>query len=94
MWVKKQQLEPSMEQLIGLGLGKEYNRAVFCQPACLFVCFLTCLFNLYVEQIMKSAGLDELQEGIKIGRRNINNLRYANDNTLMAESKKKLKRAS
>ena len=43
---------------------------------------------------MKSAGLDELQEGIKIGRRNINNLRYANDNTLMAESKKKLKRAS
>ena len=44
------------------------------------------LFNLYAEQIMRNARLDELQTGIKIGGRNINNLRYANDTTLMAES--------
>ena len=46
------------------------------------------LFNLYAEYIMKNAGLDEAQAGIKIPRRNINNLRYADDTTLMAESKK------
>ena len=50
-----------------------------------------CLFNLHTEYIMKNAGLDEAQAGIKIARGNINNLRYADDNTLMAESKKKLK---
>ena len=44
------------------------------------------LFNLCVEHIMRNAELDEVQAGIKIGRRNINNLRYANDTTLMAES--------
>ena len=48
------------------------------------------LFNLYAEPIMRNAGLDELQVGIKTGRRNINNLRYADDTTLMAESKEKL----
>ena len=48
---------------------------------------LSCLFNLYAEYIMRNAGLDEAQSGIKIARRNINNLRYADDTTLMAESK-------
>ena len=46
-----------------------------------------CLFNLYVEYIMRNAGLDESQAGIKIARRNINNLRYAGDTSLMAEVK-------
>ena len=50
-----------------------------------------CLFNLYAEYIMRNAGLDETQAGIKIGRRNINNLRYANDTTRMAESEEELK---
>ena len=51
---------------------------------------LPCLFNLYAEYIMKNTGLDELQAGIKIAGRNINNLRYADDTTLMAESKEEL----
>ena len=46
----------------------------------------SCLFNLYAEYIMRNPGLDEVQAGIKISRRNINNLRYADDTTLMAES--------
>ena len=50
-----------------------------------------CLFNLYAEYIMRNAGLDEAQAGIKIVGRNINNLRYADDPTLMAESKEELK---
>ena len=50
-----------------------------------------CLFNLYAEYIMWNARLDELQAEIKIDRRNINNLRYADDTTFMAESKEKLK---
>ena len=55
-------------------------------------CILSpCLFNLYAEYIMRNARLDEAQAGIKIARRNINNLRYANDTTLMAESKEELK---
>ena len=55
-------------------------------------CLLSpCLFNLYGEHIMRNAGLDELQVGIKIGGRNINNLRYTDDTTLMAESKEELK---
>ena len=55
-------------------------------------CILSpCLFNLYAEYIMRNAGLDEAQAGIKITRRNINNLRYADDTTLMAESKDKPK---
>ena len=49
-----------------------------------------CMFNLYAEHIMRHAGLDELQAGIKTGGRNINNLRYADDTTLMAESKEEL----
>ena len=52
---------------------------------------LPCLFNLYAEYIMQNAGLDEAQAGIKIARRNINSLRYADDITLMTESKEDLK---
>ena len=55
-------------------------------------CILSpCLFNLYAEYIMRSAGLEETQAGIKIAGRNINNLRYADDTTLMAESEEELK---
>ena len=55
-------------------------------------CILSpCLFNLYAEHIIRNAGLEEAQAGIKIARRNINNLRYADDTTLMAESKEELK---
>ena len=67
-----------MEQQTGSKLGKE--------------CTLSpCLFNLYVEYIMRNAGLDETQTGIKTAGRNINNLRYADNTTLMAESKEELK---
>ena len=52
---------------------------------------LACLFNLYVDYIMRNVRLDELQAGIKIARRNINNLRFADGTILMAESKEKLK---
>ena len=48
---------------------------------------MDCIFNLYAEYIMRNAGLDEAQAGIKIARRNINNLRYTDDTTLMTESK-------
>ena len=55
-------------------------------------CLLSpCLFNLYAEHIMQNARLDELQAGIKTARRSINNLRYADETTLMAESKEELK---
>ena len=77
MQVKKQQLKLAMEQETGSKLGKEYVKAVYCHPTS---------FNLYAEYIMRNAGLDEAQAGIKIARRNINNLRYANDATHMAES--------
>ena len=53
--------------------------------------FSPCLFNLYAEYIVRNAGLDKVQAGIKIAGRNINNLRYAADTTLMAESKEELK---
>ena len=58
------------------------------QQGCLL---LPCLFNLYPEHIIRNTRLDELQAGIKIGGRNINSLRYADDTTLMAESKEELK---
>ena len=55
-------------------------------------CILSpCLFNFYAEYIMRNAGLEETQAGIKIARRNINNLRYADDTTLMTESEEELK---
>ena len=82
MWVKKQKLELDMEQLTGSTLGKEYFKAGILSP---------CLFNLYAEYIMQNTGLDEAQAGIKISRRNINNLRYTDDTTLMAESEEELK---
>ena len=50
-----------------------------------------CLFNIHAEFILRNAGLDEAQAGIKIARRNINNLRYADDTTLMAKSEEELK---
>ena len=53
-----------------------------------------CLFSLYAEYIMQNAGLEEAQAGIKIARRNINNLRYADDTTLMVESEEELKKTS
>ena len=81
MQVKKQQLEPDVEQWIGSKLGKECVKAVL-SPR---------LFNLHAEHIMQNAGLDESQAGIKIARRNINNLRYADVTVLMAESKEELK---
>ena len=82
MLIKKQKLEPCMEQLIGLGIEKGVQQGCLLSPY---------LFNLYVEHIMRNARLDELQAGIKIARRNINNFRYANDTTLMAESEEELK---
>ena len=80
MQVKKQQLEPDLEQT-GSKSGKEYIKAVYCHPA-----YLT-----YAEYIMRNAGLEEAQAGIKIAGRNINHLRYADDTTLMAESEEELK---
>ena len=82
MQVKKQQLELDMEQQTGSQSGKEYVKAIYCQPY---------LFNLYAEYIMQNAGLDEAQTGIKIARVNINNLRYADKNNLMAENEEELK---
>ena len=63
-------------------IGKEVHQGCILSP---------CLFNLYAEYIMQNAGLDELQAGIKIARRNINSLRYADDTTLMAGSEEELK---
>ena len=82
MQVRKQQLELDMEQQTGSKLGKEYVKAVHCHPA---------YFNLYAEHIMRNAGLEEAQAGIKIAGRNINNFRYTDDTTLMAESEEELK---
>ena len=73
MQVRKQQLELDLEQQI----GKRVCQGYMLSP---------CLFNLYAEYIRRNAGLEETQAGIKITRRNINNLRYADDTTLMAES--------
>ena len=59
--------------------------------ACQGCILLPCLFNFYAEYIMRNAGLEEAQAGIKVPGRNINNLRYADDTTLMAESEEELK---
>ena len=82
MQFKQQQLEPDMEQWTCSKLGKEYVKAVYCHPA-----YLTYM----PEYIMWNVGLDEAQAGIEIAGRNINNLRYADNTTLMAESKEELK---
>ena len=63
-------------------IGKRVHQGFILSP---------CLFNLYAEHIMRNTGLDEAQTGIKIAGKNINNLRYADDTTLMAESEEKLK---
>ena len=76
MQVKKQQLELDVEQQTGW-----VHQGCILSP---------CLFNFYAEYIMRNAGLEETQAGIKIPRRNINNLRYADDATLMAESEEPL----
>ena len=68
-----------MEQQTGSKSRKKYIKAVYCHPA------------FYAEYIMRNAGLDEVQAGIKNARRNINNLRYADDTTLMAESEEEPK---
>ena len=81
MQVRKQQLELDMEQQTGSKQEKQYVKAVHLSP---------CLFNLYAKYIMRNAGLEEAQAGIKIAGRNISNLRYADDTTLMAESEEEL----
>ena len=82
MQIRKQKLELDMEQQDWFQMGKGVRQA----------CILSsCLFNLYAEYVMRNAGLDEAQAGIKIAGRNINNLRYADDTTLIAESEEELK---
>ena len=76
MQVRKQQLELDMELQTGSEQEKEYVKAVYCHPA-----YLT-----YTKYIMRNAGLEEAQTGIKIAGRNTNNLRYADDTILMTES--------
>ena len=66
----------------GLKIGKRVYQGCILSP---------CLFNLYAQHIMRNAGLDDAEAGIKIARRNINSLRYADDTTLLAESEKELK---
>ena len=78
---KKQQLEPDMGKWTGSKLGKEHIKAVYCHAA-----YLT-----YAEYIMRNARLDESQAGLKVAGRNINNLRYADHTTLIAESEERLK---
>ena len=87
MQVRKQQLELDMEQLVPhrFQIGKGVHQGCILLP---------CLFNLYPEYIMRNAGLEETQGGIKIAGRNINNLRYADDTALMAESEEELKKTS
>ena len=82
MQVKKQQLEPDIEQINWFKIGKGVHQG----------CILsTCLFNVYAEYIMWNARLDEAQAGINIAGTNINILTYADDTTLMAESKEELR---
>ena len=82
MQVRKQQLELDMEKQTGSRQEKEYVKAVYCHPA-----YLTSMQSISWE----TAGLEEAQTGIKIARRNINNLRYADDTTLIVESEEELK---
>ena len=70
------------KQQLELDMGKEVRQGCILSP---------CLFNLYAEYIMRNAGLEEAQAGIKIAGRTISNLRYADDTTLMAESEEELK---
>ena len=81
MQVRKQQLEMDMEEQT-FQIGKGVSQGCILSP---------CLFNLYAEYSMRNAGLDEPQAGIQIAGRTINNLRYADDITLMGERKEELK---
>ena len=81
MKVRKQQLELDVEQE-WFQIGKGVHQSCLLSP---------CLFSLYAEYILRNAGLDETQAGIKVARRNINNFRYADDTTLMAGMEKELK---
>ena len=82
MQVKKQQLELDMETTDWFQIGKGVHQCCILSP---------CLFNFYAEYIMWNARLDEAQAGIRIAGRSINNLIYADDTTLMAESEEELK---
>ena len=82
MQVRKQQLELDMEPTDWFQIGKGVHQGCILSP---------CLFNIYAEYIMQNAGLDEVEAGIKMSGRNINNLRYADDTTLMGESEEELK---
>ena len=82
MQVREQQLELDMYQQTGSKYKKGVSQGCILSP---------CLFNLYAEYIIRNTGLEEAQAGIKIAERNINNLRYADDTTLMAESEEELK---
>ena len=83
MQIKKQQLEPAIEQQTGSKLGREYVKAVYCHPA----------YITYVQSIShKMLGwMKQAKAGTKIAKRSVNNLRYADDTTLMAGSEEKLK---
>ena len=82
MQVRKQQLRAGHGTKDWFQIGKGVRQGCILSP---------CLFNLYVEYIVRNAGLEEEQAGIKIAGRNINNFRYADDTTLMAESEEELK---
>ena len=82
MQVRKEQLELDMEQQTDSKQEKEYIKVCILSP---------CFFNLYADYIMRNAGLDKEQAVIKIAGRNINNLKYADDITLMAEGEEELK---
>ena len=84
MQVKKQQLEPGMEQWICSKMKNKYVKAIGCILS-------PCLFNLYAEYIMWNARINESEAGIEIVGRNVSNLRYEDDNTLMAEIKEEVK---
>ena len=105
MQVKKQQLDPDMEKLTGSKLRKEFDKVIYCHPDYLtytqsaVLCLVTQSYPTLCNpmdsslpgSLMWNAGLDEAQAGIKIARRNINNLRYADDITIMEESEAELK---
>ena len=82
MVVRKQHLELNMEQIDWFQTGKGVRQGCILSP---------CLFNLHAEYIMRNTGLEETHAGITIAGRNINNLRYADDTTLMAEGEEELK---
>ena len=82
MWVKEQRLELDMEQQTGQNWERSMSRLYMLSP---------CLLNFYAEYIMQNARLDEGQAEIKIAGRNINNFRYPDDTTLVAESEEELK---